>query len=210
MTTGYRQFVEKSIRDNNVLDKKFYVCVKATPLELGLLGLNHEEKIKKAQTFLSPKKDHLTRQFGRLGLKSKVLESEALIKLFYEIYNATDDQAVMNQAVSNNQSLQSEDLKPQALSQQPLVAPANPLPTTPPLPISNIQPSMPIIQPPAPISKPLTTNYQPQTPPPVPRPIKTALTTPVPVAQPQPQINQPAYTANMSGPFVVEELPDET
>lgn len=87
MTIGYRSFVEKSIKDNNVLDKRFYICIKITSLEIGLLPSGLEEKIRKVTTLLTPRRDHLIRQLNRLGLKTKQLTTEEIIKLFYELYN---------------------------------------------------------------------------------------------------------------------------
>lgn len=87
MTLSYRAFVEKSIKDNNVLDKQFYICIKITPMEIGLLPSSAEDKIRKVTTLLEPRRDHLIRQLNRLGLKTKQLTTEGIIKLFYEIYN---------------------------------------------------------------------------------------------------------------------------
>lgn len=89
MTREYRAFVEKSIKDNNVLDKRFYVCLKITPIEIGLLPSSLEEKVRKVTVLLVPRRDHLIRQLNRLGLKPKQLTSEQIIKLFYEIYNSS-------------------------------------------------------------------------------------------------------------------------
>lgn len=87
MTVSYRSFVGKSIKDNNVLDKRFYICIKITSLEIGLLPSSLEEKTQKVTTLLTPRRDHIIRQLGRLGLKTKQLTTEEIVKLFYELYN---------------------------------------------------------------------------------------------------------------------------
>ncbi|MFH0937251.1 MAG: hypothetical protein V1808_03075 [Candidatus Daviesbacteria bacterium] len=87
MTSRFRGFVESIIKENNVLDKQFYVCISASALEMGVFSKNPEEKIKRAQTLLIPRRDHLIRQLTRLGLKTKQLTSIELVKLFYAIYN---------------------------------------------------------------------------------------------------------------------------
>jgi hypothetical protein len=87
MTMKYRGFVESIIKENNVLDKQFYVCINAPAIELGVLPKNAEDRTKKAMTLLMPRRDHLIRQLGRLGLKARQLNTVELVKLFYEIYN---------------------------------------------------------------------------------------------------------------------------
>lgn len=94
---GYRDFVEKTVREKEVLDKKFYIIVPFSALELGPAsvlktggrGLPYplETILQRAKTNLYPKRDHLIRQFSRLGLQLKPLNTQELIKLFYNIYN---------------------------------------------------------------------------------------------------------------------------
>lgn len=97
---GYRDFVLKTVKDNNVLDKKFYVVIPFSSLELGAgsatkgiikrnkkLTLPPETIIDRAKTALFPKRDHVLRQLGRLGLRAKQLTTPDLINLFYEVYN---------------------------------------------------------------------------------------------------------------------------
>ena len=43
--------------------------------------------ITKAKTELYPRRDHLIRQFARLGLKARQLATPELISLFYNAYN---------------------------------------------------------------------------------------------------------------------------
>lgn len=96
----YRQFIQETIQKNNVLDKKFYLVVPMTALEIGVAkslrktalrqkGLPFDKNyiLQQAKINLYPKKDHLLRQLARLGLKSHQLESQELIRLFFDIYN---------------------------------------------------------------------------------------------------------------------------
>lgn len=87
MSLHYRKFVESIIKEKNVLDKQFYVCINVTAPELGVLPKNITDRGKKATTVLSPRRDHLISQLLRLGLKAKQLTTVELVKLFYEIYN---------------------------------------------------------------------------------------------------------------------------
>ncbi len=97
----YRQFVEETVKKNNVLDKEFFVIIPFSALELGATkaltsvlagnrGLPFPKNyvIERAKMNLYPKRDQVIRQFNRLGLRTKVLASNDLIKLFYGVYNA--------------------------------------------------------------------------------------------------------------------------
>ena len=96
----YRQFIQETIKKNNVLDKKFYLVIPMTSLELGVAKtlkktMAHQKSLpfdknyilQQAKINLYPKRDHFLRQLARLGLKSKQLESQELIRLFFDIYN---------------------------------------------------------------------------------------------------------------------------
>lgn len=95
----YRQFIETTVRVNNVLDKKFYIVIPFSLLEMGAVsavGLFNRKKglpypksyiLERAKTTLYPKRDHLFRQLARLGLKAHQLTTPELIQLFYDIYN---------------------------------------------------------------------------------------------------------------------------
>jgi len=50
-------------------------------------SLNVEKIIEKAKTSLEPKRDHLMRLLGRIGLVAKQLSTNELIRLFFRIYN---------------------------------------------------------------------------------------------------------------------------
>ena len=97
---GYQRFVSDIIKKKNVLEKKFYIVLPFSPLELGVtksfiattkkgktLPFSEDYVIKKAKVALYPKRDHIMRQAGRLGLKLRQLSSNQLVDLFYQIYN---------------------------------------------------------------------------------------------------------------------------
>lgn len=87
----YKDFVLQTVKENNVLDKKFYITVPFSSLELGpksvVKKIPTEEIIQKAKTALEPKRDHILRQLGRLSLRARQLTTSELTDLFYEIYN---------------------------------------------------------------------------------------------------------------------------
>ncbi|KKS12132.1 MAG: hypothetical protein UU67_C0057G0003 [Candidatus Daviesbacteria bacterium GW2011_GWB1_41_5] len=86
-TDHFRGFVESIIKENNVLDKQFYVTISASGTELGIGRINLQEKLRRAATILSPRRDHLIKQLSRLGIKAHQLNTVELVKLFYSIYN---------------------------------------------------------------------------------------------------------------------------
>ena len=201
MIIKYRQFVETMIKENDVLDKQFYVCVTVSPLELGVLPSKKEEKIQKANTLLIPRLDHLIRQLSRTGLKAFQLTTDELVEVFYEIYNESSVENYSHAVTT-----------PQAT-------------TTPSLPTSQQQPAMampsdtpaqPTTTVPSPVPTPRLQNFT------IPRPQTVMQQAPVmtqPPAQPRPTMQQQApqmprmpylpSTANLAHPFIVEELKDE-
>lgn len=100
LVDSYKHFILDSIKKKNVLGKKFYVVIPFSNLELGTaksfistykrvgpLPFPKSYAIKKAKITLFPKRDHLVRQVGRLGIKLRQLGSNELIDLFYNLYN---------------------------------------------------------------------------------------------------------------------------
>lgn len=96
----YYEFVKKTVAENEVLDKKFYVVIPFSSLELGIgstlssslkkkanLPFPKDQILQKAKLSLFPKRDHLISQLTRLGLKTQQLTTPELIKLFYLSYN---------------------------------------------------------------------------------------------------------------------------
>ncbi len=108
---SYREFVANLIQERNVLDKKFYVVIPASGLELGFTtakgflpgqaqaDFSTIEKsviVERAKTVLDPRRDHIINQFARIGLYARELETQEIIRLFYVRYNpeAADGQGI--------------------------------------------------------------------------------------------------------------------
>jgi hypothetical protein len=96
----YYEFVQKTVAENEVLDKKFYLIIPFSSLELGVsstlssslkkkkgLPFDKDYILQKAKASLTPKRDHLINQLTRLGLKTKQLTTPAIIKLLFSYYN---------------------------------------------------------------------------------------------------------------------------
>lgn len=86
MITEYKQFIQDTIKENEVLDKKFYIIIPLFSLELGL-RISKTDLEQKIKTVLLPRRDQVIRQLNRVGLTATQLDKTALIKLFYNIYN---------------------------------------------------------------------------------------------------------------------------
>lgn len=104
----YTNFVQNLIVQNDVLDKNFYIVVPYSP-GATLPGANiftskkskeEEEKYKtmqldqlleKAKIFLYPKRDHILKQLGRMGLVGHQLTTKELLTEFYTIYNPEEE-----------------------------------------------------------------------------------------------------------------------
>ena len=97
---SYRKYILESVKKKNVLGKRFYVVLPFSPLELGVgksilaitkrggpLPYPKSYVIKKAKVVLYPRRDHLIRQMGRLGIKLRQLGTDDLVGLYYEVYN---------------------------------------------------------------------------------------------------------------------------
>lgn len=113
----YRNFVSNLIQERNVLDKKFYVSIPTTALEMGFItpstvlpgkkdafdiaSIEKNVIVEKAHNLLEPRRDHLIAQFARIGLYAKQLNTQEIIQLFYVSYNP---EAVEGQAIADSKS----------------------------------------------------------------------------------------------------------
>lgn len=118
---NYRQFVKSLVKENQVLEKKFYVIIPFSALELGLTTKNFNPFAKnpqkppfeldhiteKASLTLYPRRDHLIRQFARLGLSAKQLTTTELTNLFHHAYNPNSKNNLIS---SINPQQQSQNL----------------------------------------------------------------------------------------------------
>jgi hypothetical protein len=192
----YRQFVAELIKENEVLDKRFYVVLSAAALEMGLGNKSIEDRTQKATTLLKPRVDHITRQLARIGLKAKIMNNTELIKLFYDFYNSeglVEAPPPPNSEVTAIKTNTAPDAPPAKLSHLP--TPQAVENKTIPVSTPNINagaslpPSAPVAQPAVVVASPSTSTDKP-----------TDLSHPA-VA--------PQNTSNSHSPFVVEELHEE-
>ncbi len=95
----YMKFIHNLTFNREVLDKRFFVVipeviseVQRTSMIKQLFGkqakiTNKGNIIEKAKIKLYPKRDHLIKQFQRMGLVAKQLSTEELIRLYYSMYD---------------------------------------------------------------------------------------------------------------------------
>jgi hypothetical protein len=87
----YKDFVSQLVHANTVLDKKFYLVLSFSILEKGAKGVtdykNKQAFFNEARTGLNSKANSIKQELIRVGLKSRTLEKEELLNLFYGIYN---------------------------------------------------------------------------------------------------------------------------
>jgi len=89
--THYRNFISDLVKNNDVLDKKFYVAISYSFLEKGA-GMASQIKDKNvfvsdAKNVLDSKALSIVQELSRVGLKANVLGKKELIRMFYEMYN---------------------------------------------------------------------------------------------------------------------------
>lgn len=96
----YTNFVQNLIVRNDVLDKKFYIVIPYNPGSAmvgakmkkvkgatAITDSTKEHALEQGRIFLYPKRDHILKQIGRMGLHGHQLTDDELIELFYDIYN---------------------------------------------------------------------------------------------------------------------------
>lgn len=108
---NYKNFILQTVKENNVLDKKFYIVIPFSSLELGIKkisSLPKETILEKAKIALFPKRDHVLRQLSRIGLRARQLTTSELTDLFYEIYNQDKITNKSNQSVTKFEQIKAE------------------------------------------------------------------------------------------------------
>ncbi|MCD4811103.1 hypothetical protein K8R14_00645 [bacterium] len=108
MLNIYTLFVQNLIVENNVLDKNFYLVVPYNPAAImpdanifsakktkeeqtAQKAVKQEHLLEKAKIFLYPKRDHIIKQIGRMGLMGHQLTNQELITEFYTTYNPDEE-----------------------------------------------------------------------------------------------------------------------
>jgi len=203
----YREFVTNLIQERNVLDKKFYVVITATPIEMGVMSaqsvvpgvkspdvstLDRSIVLERAKNNLEPKRDHLIAQFGRIGLYSRQLQTQEIIQLFYTSYNP---EAAEGQQLTDSRNyttpLVQASVTGENMTDQPVIMPTQTAPAAPqpmPAPVSTIPAAQPTPAAPS-ADEVVAAMAQPTQPAPV-APVAPAIPTPAQAASIQAEIDK--------------------
>ena len=96
---GYRNFIAATVKEKEVLDKKFYLVIPFSALELGASpnvffgskkrGLPFKKSFifERSLAVLTPKIDNLIRLLAKVGLHAKQLTGEQIAQLYFSFYN---------------------------------------------------------------------------------------------------------------------------
>jgi len=104
----YTRFVENLIVQNDVLDKNFFLVIpfnpagkipgsnlikskKAKEEQEQNTQMKQDQLLEKAKIFLYPKRDHILKQLGRMGLFGHQLTTKELVAELYTIYNPDEE-----------------------------------------------------------------------------------------------------------------------
>ncbi|MBI4035674.1 hypothetical protein HY383_01870 [Candidatus Daviesbacteria bacterium] len=121
MISEYKQFIQTTIKENDVLDKKFYLVIPLSSLELGLTP-SKENLQQKIKTVLLPRRDQVIRQLSRVSLRATQLTRQKLIELFYDIYNGEFLETPVVEPVNPEQLTVRLNSPQQNIEKQPVVA----------------------------------------------------------------------------------------
>lgn len=89
----YKEFIQDLIRGEGLLDKKTYIVIPFSSLELGAATAvkNNDKKqasfVEQAKSILLSKRDNVATQIERMGLMARPLATDELAKLYYELFN---------------------------------------------------------------------------------------------------------------------------
>lgn len=212
----YREFVSNLIYERNVLDKKFYVSIPASYLEMGLTtaqnlisgfkessieGIEKSVILEKALNILEPRRDHLISQFARIGLLARQLKTQEIIQLFYASYNpeATDGQQITDSRSYTTPLVQAQ-IRGVLMNDQSSSTPAMPAPVTTPEPTASA-PAMSSTPPTSPVKTPSPTSpMSPSMSSPTPMTPPTPLSTPSVTSPSMPSITESPTTMAPAGP----------
>ncbi len=86
----YQQFIQELVKGEDLLDKKIYIVLPFSSLELGgvpNMGNKKTTLQERMRDGLISKQNNVIGQIQRMGLSARSLESSEVAKLLYELYN---------------------------------------------------------------------------------------------------------------------------
>lgn len=82
----YKDFIQDLIKDDGLLDKKTYVVIPFSSLELGPAA-GKKDFATRVEEAIVTKRNNIMTQIERIGLSSRVLKEEELGRVFFELFN---------------------------------------------------------------------------------------------------------------------------
>ncbi len=95
----YIQFIKNLTQNREVLDKRFFVVIPEVSAEVQRTSIvkqifgkriqitNRKALFDKAKINLYPKRDHLLKQFKKMGIEAWQLKNDQLVRLYYSMYD---------------------------------------------------------------------------------------------------------------------------
>lgn len=85
----YKQFIQELVKGENLLNKKIYVVIPFSSLELGPTAPNNKKQTlqERIRDGVISKQNGVISQIQRMGLTARPLESSEVAKVLYELYN---------------------------------------------------------------------------------------------------------------------------
>lgn len=96
---NYIEFIKNLIKRNDVLDKRFFIVIPYVPYGVKKTSplaqifkkpdkiYDMDKLVEKSKVDLYPKRDSVMKLLLRLGIRSRQLSGEEIVKLFYKLYN---------------------------------------------------------------------------------------------------------------------------
>lgn len=85
----YKQFIQELVKGENLLNKKIYVVIPFSSMELGAIAPNNKKQTmqERIRDGILSKQNGVIGQIQRMGLSARPLESSEVAKVLYELYN---------------------------------------------------------------------------------------------------------------------------
>lgn len=84
----YKDFIQELIKGEGLLDKKTYVVIPFSSLELKPVGTGaKKDYYSRVQEAISSKRVNVMTQIERIGLSSRILKAEELGRVYFELFN---------------------------------------------------------------------------------------------------------------------------
>ncbi len=111
----YKSFIQQLVKQNIVLDKRFYIVIPYSFLEAGAVKTistatqatirqsGQDTSLIGARANLHSKADGIRNQLARINLQTKILQRDEIIKLFHQMYNPENSVSAVPNMLNTSQ-----------------------------------------------------------------------------------------------------------